>query len=91
MTPRRPRCLNSLVGDTLREMKHSLAVHEHRRAPLFDVELARVDLAEVSDQVGLDHVATSDQPPNVLEQLGVGKPAQANGEGELNQPTANRN
>jgi hypothetical protein len=56
-----PRVLASGAGDRDAQVRLGLgeveplgAVDEHRRAGLADVELAPVDLAEVSDEVGLD-------------------------------------
>ena len=76
MTPRRARRLDSLVGDPLREVEYALAVDEHRGAALLEIQPARIDLAEVGEQLGLDRVAALDQLPHPREQLGVGKPSE---------------
>jgi hypothetical protein len=50
----RARDRDAQVGLGLGEVEPLGAVDEHRRAGLADVEPARIDLAEVSDEVGLD-------------------------------------
>ena len=76
MTPRRASGLNPFVGNAFCEMEHALAVREHRGATLLEVELPRVDLSEVSEQLGLDRVAAPHQLAHALEQLGVGEPSE---------------
>jgi hypothetical protein len=67
MTPRGSRSLNPLVGNPFREMQNALAVREHRGATLLEIELPRVDLRQVSEQLGLDRVAAAHQIPMVPE------------------------
>jgi hypothetical protein len=76
MTPRRASGQDPLVGNSLCEMKHALAVREHRGASLLEIELPPVDLRQVSEQLGLDRVAAPHQFPNPRDQLGVGQPSE---------------
>jgi hypothetical protein len=76
MSPGRSRRVNPLVGNPLREVQDALAVAEHRRASLFEIERARFDLAEVCEQLGLDRVTALDQLAYPLEQLGIGESSQ---------------
>jgi hypothetical protein len=56
-------------------MKHALAVREHRGAPLLEIELTRIDLREVGNQLCLYHVASPHELANAVEQLALGSPA----------------
>ena len=74
MPPRSARSLDSLVSDSLREMKYALAPGEHRGAALFEIELASIHLGEVSKELGLDCVPPLDQFADLRKQLSVGEP-----------------
>jgi len=52
---------NSLVGDGFGEVELAQAEDEHRGERPLQVELPRVDFAQVSEQLGLDGVAATDQ------------------------------
>jgi hypothetical protein len=61
--PRRPCHGDPKIGLELREVEDLRAVREHRRARLTRVQLPRVDLADVRNEIGLD-------PPRVPRELG---------------------
>ena len=56
MTPRGSSGLNPFVRDPFCEMEHLAAVGEHRGASLLEIELPRIDLAQVNEQLGLDGI-----------------------------------
>jgi hypothetical protein len=70
------RSMNSLVGNSFREMEHALAPDEHRGIALLEIDPPSIYLSKVSEQVGLDRVSALDQLPHALEQLGVGEPSE---------------
>lgn len=53
MTPRSSCRLGPLVGDPLREVENPLAVDEHRGAALLEMQPARIDLAEMREQLSV--------------------------------------
>ena len=67
------------VGLGLREVEDLGAIRKHRRAGLAGVETPRVDLANVSDEVGLVAPGLLDQVRHVTEQLVVGERRQRPG------------
>ena len=69
MPPRRARGLNPLVGNAFREMQHALTPGKHRGAPLLEIQLARIHLPQVDEQLRLDRIPAPDQIPDPLEQL----------------------
>jgi hypothetical protein len=77
--PRCPRRLNALVRYPFGEVQHALAPDEHRRAALLEVQPARIDLAEVHEQLGL--VSLPYQHSNACDQLRTGEPSQILGHG----------
>jgi len=76
MTSRRAGCLDSFVSDPLGEMKHALAIAEHRGASLLEIQPSRVDFTEVCDQIGFECVTRLDEPPHPGEQLSTRKPGE---------------
>jgi len=58
-------------GLGLGEVQDLRAVREHRRSSLAGVELARVDLSDVGDEVGLDTSGLTRQVGQTAEQLVV--------------------
>ena len=71
MLARRPSHRDATVGDGLREVQRLGAVGEHRRKGETRKQPALVDLADVSDEVGLESVGLGDQAVETLEQLVV--------------------
>jgi len=76
MTPRRSSRLDPFVGNPFGEMEHSPAVREHRGAAFFEIELPRVDLGQVNEQLGLDRIAAPHEFAHAREQPGTREPSE---------------
>jgi hypothetical protein len=72
MLPRGASGGDAEVGLGVREMEALRAVREHRGRGLTGVEPARVDLADVGDEVGLGVAGVAQQIGESAEQLVVG-------------------
>jgi len=70
--PGRPRGGDPQVGLGLRKMQALEAVHEHRRRSLPRVQSPGVDLADVSDEVGLGVTGAGEELGETAEELVVG-------------------
>jgi hypothetical protein len=71
VTHQRPELLDLCVAFRIGGEAH--AVRKHRRAPLAQVQAARVHLAEMPEQLGLEGVAAPDQDMQTRQGLIVGK------------------
>ena len=71
--PRGAGCGNAQVGLRLREMKDLGGIGEHRGRCRAEVETTRVDLTDVSDEVGLDTTRLTEKLGEPTQQLFVGK------------------
>jgi hypothetical protein len=76
MASARPGGVDPLVRNAFGELEHPTAVRKHRGATLLEIELPRLDLAQVDEQVRLDRIATPHELAHAREQLDVRYPSE---------------
>jgi len=75
MSPGRSGSVDPLVRDRLREVQDAYAVVEDGGARLLDMQIARLDLSEMCEQIRFDGVAALNQRAQSGRERGTGNAA----------------